>query len=93
MIDCIVKISSSADENEIEKEVFATVESVTQNEFFSAAQSGFRSEYKITLWASDYNNQDTVILPFSPLQYSIYRRYYRNDEKVELYLSDRVVDY
>ena len=94
MIDCVIAlISENDDGEETSREVFATVEDVSQKEFFSAAQAGFRSELKITIWNSDYKNEEAVILGNQARRYSIYRKYLRNDSKVELYLTDRVIDY
>ena len=94
MTDCIVNLINEDDNGEeTSREVFATIENVTQKEFFSAAQAGFRSEFKITMWGSDYKNEEAVILTEQPLRYSVYRKYLRNDGKIELYLTDRVVDY
>lgn len=89
MGDGIVTLIIAVDEgNEERQEVFATVESVGQKEFFAAAQTGFKAEYKITVWQSDYEGQNIVEL--NNQRYSVYRTYLRNDEHIELYLTSKV---
>ena len=46
--DIVILVHEIDDETTEEKEVFATVESVGQNEFFSAAQAGLKAEFKIS---------------------------------------------
>lgn len=74
--------------HEEKKKVFAAVESVIQSEFFAAAQSDFKSQYKISLWVSDYEGQPFVEV--DGIRYSVYRTYIRKDEKIELYLTDKI---
>lgn len=89
MNDSIITLVCELDEDTEEKtEVFADIESVSQSEFFSAAQAGFRSEYKVTLWQGDYDGQDIVEIDEN--RFSVYRRYLRYDEKIELYLTSKI---
>ena len=39
------------------KEVFCKVDSVTRAEFFDAGRSGLNPEYRITMFAGDYNGE------------------------------------
>ncbi len=90
--DTILRLVSEIDAQTEEcKEVFATVESVGQREFFEAAQMVFNSEYKVTLWLYDYDWQNIVEMEsFGKMErYAVYRKYSRSDEKVELYLTDK----
>lgn len=69
------------------REVFCNIQSVTQSEWFNGGQQGFKPEYKVTMFAPDYEGEDIVQL--NGVQYSIYRTYVRQDENIELYLEKR----
>lgn len=73
-------------EQEVPKEVFCTMESVSQSEFFQAAQNGLKPQLKITISEFDYSGE-TVIEYHK--RYSIYRTFLRNDERIELYLTEK----
>ena len=85
VVTLICKVDESTEERQ---EVFAKIESVSQSEFFSAAQTGYKSEFKVTIWQSDYEEQPFVEI--NERRYSVYRRFMRSDEKVELYLTSKV---
>lgn len=72
---------------ETEREVFCNVQSVTQSEWFSGGQNGLKPEYKITMFAPDYNGEE--VLAYGGVRYSIYRTYLRKDENIELYVERR----
>lgn len=89
MADEIIILVHELDEVQTEeKEVFATIESVGQNEFFAAAQAGLKAEFKITMWQSDYSGEQIVML--DGRSYSVYRTFYRRDGKIELYLGQKI---
>lgn len=69
-------------------DVFATIRSVGQREFFSAAQSGFKAEKKIEVRVEDYNNQPFAIVDGK--RYAVYRTFERDDQKIELYLGQKI---
>ena len=73
---------------ESENSVFATIESISQSEFFSAGQSGFKPDYKVVIWGFEHTNEGIVEL--DSVRYSVYRTFLRKDEKIELYLSKKV---
>ena len=66
------------------RELYCEYESVIQSEFFSAAQQGMKSEYKLKV--SEFDYEDETIAVFKNKRYSIYRTYLGKDEKIELYL-------
>lgn len=70
---------------EVPSDVFCNVASVSQTEWFQGGQNGLKPEYKVTMFAPDYNNQKLV--EFNGVRYGIYRTYLRNDELLELYLE------
>ena len=75
-------------EQEERTDAFARIESVGQSEFFAAAQNGLKPQFKATLWEHDYDGQPIVIL--GGRRYSVYRTYIRTDQKIELYLSEKI---
>ena len=88
MFDDLVTLVWPTDEKAEEKtDVFARIESVGQKEFFAGAETGLKPEYKISLWADDYAGQPIVIARGK--RYSVYRTYIRQDQKIELYVSDK----
>ena len=86
--DIVILVHEIDDETTEEKEVFATVESVGQSEFFSAAQAGLKAEFKISLWIDDYDNE--VYVKINGRNYDIYRTYMRRDGKIELYCGKKI---
>lgn len=70
------------------KTVFADIQSISQNEFFKAGQSGLKPQYKILIWGFEYNGETAIELDGK--KYSVYRTFLRNDEKIELYLTEKV---
>ena len=88
MTDCIIELVSQLSTGEKTEKVYATVESVSQSEFFAASQAGYKAEKKVSMWISDYNEQSIVRLNGKP--YSVYRKYERADQKVELYLTSKI---
>lgn len=91
--DCIVTLIADIDDQTRErKELFASVESVGQKEFFAAAQTGFKAECKISIWQSEYEGQEIVEMPLHGRmrRLFVYRTYERDDERVELYLTGKV---
>lgn len=86
--DIVILVHEIDDETTEEKEVFATVESVGQNEFFSTAQAGLKAEFKISLWIDDYDNE--VYVKINGRNYDIYRTYMRRDGKIELYCGKKI---
>lgn len=73
---------------ETSKTVFADVQSISQNEFFKAGQTGFKPQHKILIWCFEYDGENAVEL--NGERYTIYRTFLRTDEKIELYLTQKV---
>lgn len=72
---------------EDKREVFCNVASVTQTEWFNGGQQGFKPEWRITMFAPDYHNEEELELNL--VRYSVYRTYIRQDEMIELYVEKR----
>ena len=70
------------------KEVFADVRSVSQSEYYTAAQSGFKPVFKFILADYyDYDEEDTVL--YGGVLYHIIRTY-RNGLQLELTVEKKV---
>lgn len=70
------------------KEVFAEVKSVSQSEYYTAAQSGFKPVFKMILADYyDYDDEDTVL--YNGALYHIIRTY-RNGLQLELTVEKKI---
>lgn len=69
-----------------EKQVFAEVKSITQNEFFRAGETGHRPVYRFDVFQGDYNNEK--LCTYKGAEYYIYRAFLRGDT-YELYAEER----
>ena len=70
------------------KEVFAEVKSVSQSEYYTAAQSGFKPVYRMILADYyDYDEEDNVL--YGGVLYHIIRTY-RNGLQLELTVEKKV---
>lgn len=65
------------------RQIFCKVESVTRAEFFDGGRSGLNPEYKFTVFAGDYNGEDSC--EYNGRRYGIYRTYHTDRDEVELY--------
>lgn len=70
--------------------VYGQITSVSAEEFFSGGQNGFKPEYRVTMFAYDYEGERRCLI--DNVEYSIYRTYYGRTDKVELYLERRAGD-
>ena len=70
------------------REVFAEVKSISQSEYYTAAQSGIKPAYKIVLADYyDYDEEDTV--KYGGILYHIVRTY-RNGLQLEITVEKRI---
>ncbi len=67
--------------------VYATISSVTGNEFFDAGQNDVRPAYQFIIYADEYNGQQDV--EYAGEIYRVYRTYRRSKDKIELYVEAR----
>lgn len=83
----LVSVGETADDD-VKTEVYATVEPVGRDEFNAAGEAGMKAEYKFTVWAAEYDNEEEV--EYNGKRLSIYRTYgARRDDKTELYTAER----
>jgi len=70
-------------ETESETEILATVDSVSRTEWAEAARIGLKAEYRFTVFAGDYNGEETC--EYHGTTYGIYRTYRASLDRLELY--------
>lgn len=76
------------DGEEIRREIFCQVDSVSRAEFFAAGQSGLRPEYRITVFFGDYHGETRLI--YNGARYAVYRTYHARTDELELYVQREV---
>lgn len=69
------------------RQVFGQITSVTASEFFAGGQNGFQPEYRIVMFAPDYEGEEN--LEYNGETFSIYRRYQGRNDRLELYVEKR----
>lgn len=74
-------------ETQTKDDVFAIISSVSMSEFYQAGLQGFKPEYQMTVWMTEYDNQELV--EYNGKIYSVYRSYRRNDGRIELYVTEK----
>lgn len=72
---------------EQEKQIYCDVDSISQSEFFAAADTELNPQYKFTVFFGDYNGEDTV--KYKGTRYAIYRTY-RTGDDLELYAERKI---
>lgn len=72
---------------ETDKTVFCEVESISQSEFYAAANTELNPEYRFSVFFSDYSGEDLV--KYHGVRYAVYRTY-RTGDYMELYAERKV---
>lgn len=67
--------------------VYANVTSVTGAEWFEGGRNGINPEYRIRMFAPDYQGEEVVEI--SGRQYAVYRTYQARTDVIELYVEKR----
>ena len=75
---------------EIRRKVWCKVESASGRECARMGQNNIRPQRRVTLWANEYDEQDTVELEGK--KYGVYRTFQPNPEEIELYLERKAGD-
>lgn len=70
-----------------ERTVYGQVGSVSASEFFAGGQAGFKPEYRVTMFAPDYEGEDSCRI--GDETFTIYRTYLARTDVIELYLERR----
>ncbi len=71
----------------VERDVFASVQSVTGSEWFEGGRNGLNPELRFVMFKYDYAGEQ--ILRFRGTVYQIYRTYERRTDEIELYVEKR----
>ena len=71
-------------QTETTRQVFCKVSSVSQSEFFEAGRNGLNPEWRFSMFAADYQGEETVI--YNGKRYGVYRTY-RDGDFIELYVE------
>lgn len=72
------------------REVFATLHSITMQEYTRAGQEGLRPQIMVKIYAEEYENETKVELEGTPLH--VYRTYLSKGNFIELYLEGGMTD-
>lgn len=67
---------------ETKRTVFCEVQSITQSEFYAAANTEFNPEYRFVVFFGDYEGETVAV--YGGARYSIYRTF-RTGDDLELY--------
>lgn len=72
---------------EAERTVLCEVDSISQTEFYAAANTELNPEYRFTIFFGDYQGEE--ICKFNGQRYAIYRTY-RAGDNLELYAERKI---
>ena len=72
---------------ETERQVFCEVYSISQTEFYAAANTELNPEYRFNVFFGDYNGEDVCV--YQGNRYAIYRTY-RAGDTLELYAERKI---
>lgn len=72
---------------ETQRQVFCEVNSITQTEFYAAANTELNPEYRFDVFFGDYNGED--VIEYQGNRYAIYRTY-RTGDTLELYCERKI---
>ena len=72
---------------ETERTVFCETFSITQTEFYAAANTELSPEYRFDVFFGDYNGESVV--EYQGNRYAVYRTY-RNGDYMELYAERKI---
>lgn len=72
---------------ETERTVYCEVDSISQTEFYAAANTELSPEYRFTIFFGDYEGESLV--KFNGARYSVYRTY-RTGDDLELYTERKI---
>lgn len=68
-----------------DRDVFCQVDSVSRAEFFDGGRNGLNPEFRMTMFAGDYQGERLLI--YKGMTYSVYRTYQGRNDTVELYVE------
>ncbi|MDE7122588.1 MAG: hypothetical protein K2O42_10575, partial [Oscillospiraceae bacterium] len=72
---------------EVERQIFCKVQSVSRSEFFSGGQNGLHPVFLFEVFPADYHSEPELI--FHNVRYAIYRTFLKNADALELYAAQK----
>ena len=69
------------------REVFCTIKSLQQSEWFAAGNAGLKAKFRIDVFSDDYAGETQVEV--DGVRYEIYRTYQAQNDWIELYLEKK----
>lgn len=72
---------------ETQRQVYAEVHSITQTEFYAAADTELNPQYRFDVFFGDYQGEDVCV--FNGQRFAIYRTY-RTGDTLELYVERKI---
>lgn len=72
---------------ETRREVFCTLSSIQQSEFFGAGRNGLKPKLCVKVFAEDYRDEELVEV--EGVRYRVYRTYLGDNDRLELYLEKK----
>ncbi len=72
---------------ETERNILCKVDSISQSEFYAAADTELNPEYRFTIFFGDYGGEHICV--FHDSRYAIYRTY-RTGDNLELYVERKI---
>ena len=74
-------------ETETQRQVYCEVNSITQTEFYAAANTELNPELRFDIFFGDYHGED--VIEYQGNRYAIYRTY-RTGDTLELYCERKI---
>lgn len=71
--------------SEVKKKVYANVSSVSQSEWFEGGRNGLNPQIRASMFFYDYHDEE--IVEIDKKRYTVYRTYFKDNDKIELYLE------
>lgn len=72
---------------EKKQEVFCTIKSLQQSEWFAAGNAGLKTQFRIDVFIDDYAGES--LAEVDGVRYEIYRTYQAENDRIELYLEKK----
>lgn len=72
---------------ETQRQVYCEVYSISQTEFYAAANAELNPEYRFVIFFGDYQGEDVCL--YNGTRYAVYRTY-RTGDRLELYVERKI---
>lgn len=75
------------EKTETETKVRGVIDSITRDEWFSAYKADINARHRVTVYEFEYHGEQVAII--NGQRFAIYRTYYKDGDKIELYLGEK----